>query len=366
VPEPLLPLLRAARPIGALLRDWLPLQQPVGPSLKQYEATASLFRRLEPAAAPTERDALRVGVDALRCVLPHATAVALLTLPPAPSDALRGSPPPVNAASSPEESVTQLFHSPKLGEASRAALRDALRRVTCGDPATSVAHLCSEAATDCTGDAVAAPDAGWGVAYSRDWPDGAAAFSDWSAAARGASAAPGALAFLTLSVAPTGDGGRKAPLAAVLIRFDHAAHRNAALHATLRRGGRLRRWLAAAQQRVLLVLPHSGRPPPLSREVLASMRRVCGALGDALAARHAAAAAAALAHAHAIARDIYPEHLVGAMKARHSSANLAFSSPSPGVTARLSAAPLPGAAEHMLCESYEARARSRSAAQRCC
>jgi class 3 adenylate cyclase len=336
----------------------------------------ALRRRLAPTAAPTEADVLRVGLEALRQFVPTASAVALFTLPPG----VGGGAEDAASASWPDAgqppTLCTSYHAPELPEAAREALRDALRRVTCGDPATSVARLCDAAyAGTLTGSLQAltrddaesggAEDEEWAATESSDWLDSTDTFSDWQAARE---AGASGVRFMTLTIAPTAGLGRKPALAAVLIRFDAFARASLARPrpAGLRAGTRLRALVA----RACALLPPAAPRPPVSGASAVGLRRVCSALGDALLAHRSAAAAAALAHTTALARDIYPVHLVDRMKARHSVA-LSRSSSS-GPLAALTAAALAAAtldataattatattsaeaaARHMLCESHE-------------
>ncbi len=205
-------------------------------------------------------------------------------------------------------------------------MRDALRRVACVDPSTSVAFLCD-----------AAPDAGagaaWRAADSRDWPEGAATFSDW-AAALGADERGSSACFLTLAIAPSRGGP---PLAAALLRFE-----NRTLGRALNAAAALTGWR---------LLASSATAPPLARDA-APLLRFCSVMGDALAARRdKAAAAAALSHATALERDIFPAHLVPAVKARHSVAPVQAASSAVGGPRSSAAALL--APQDMLCEAHE-------------
>jgi hypothetical protein len=369
------------------MRAWLPLQalstRVRGAARRSSHVLHSsarsltaLRRRLAPTAAPTEADVLRVGLEALRVYVPTASAVALFTLPPG----VGGGAEDAASASWPDQggqppTLCTSYHAPELPEAAREALRDALRRVTCGDPATSVARLCDAAyAGTLTGSLQAltrddaesggAEDEEWAATESSDWLDGTATFSDWQAARE---AGASGVRFMTLTIAPTAGLGRKPALAAVLIRFD--AFRRTSLTRPrpmgLRAGTRLRALVARARA----LLPPAAPRPPVSGASAIGLRRVCSALGDALLSHRSAAAAAALAHTTALARDIYPVHLVDRMKARHSVALSRSSSSGPlaALTAAAAAAATldataataatttsaEAAARHMLCESHE-------------
>jgi hypothetical protein len=297
---------------------------------------ARLPRRLD--AADGERELLRVGLASLRSLVPSCSGAALFTLP-AFSEV-------TGAVASAEAFAPRLPHAARVRAPltcacaiSRAtlisrvfcrmqgALRDALRRVACVDPSTSVAFLC-----DATLDA--GSGAAWRAADSRDWPEGAATFSDW-AAALGADERGSSACFLTLAIAPSRGGP---PLAAALLRFE-----NRTLSRALNAAAALTGWR---------LLASSASAPPLARDA-APLLRFCGVMGDALASRRdKAAAAAALSHATALERDIFPAHLVPAVKARHSVAPMqATSGPTGGP--RGSAAAMPLAPQDMLCEAHE-------------
>ena len=271
---------------------------------------AMLPRRLD--AAENERELLRVGLAALRALVPTGSAMALFTLPSYAEE--------TGCAACVES------FSPRLEHPARGALRDALRRVTCGDPSTSVAFLCDPSAGD---------GGGWCAADSRDWPEGAATFSDWTAALGSEDARESSVCFLTLAISPTGGGGGKAPVAAALLRFE-----NHKLGRFLNGAAALTGW------RMFTAAMSS---PPLARDA-APLHRFCGIIGDALAARRdkaaAAAAAAEASHVNALARDVYPEHLIPAMKARHSTAPMAHNSG--GSTSTVGTL----VAQDMLCENH--------------
>ena len=291
-----------------------------GPSGAEAAAAAALEAKLPRrlADADGERELLRVGLTSLRSLVPSCSGAALFTLP-AFSE--------VTGAVASAEAF-----APRLPHAARGALRDALRRVACCDPSTSVAFLSDAAAPEGAGGASEA----WCAADSRDWPEGAATFSDWAAAAS-ADARSSSVCFVTLAVAPSRGGP---PLAGALLRFE-----NRRLSRVLNAAAALTGWR---------LLTASDSAPPLSRDA-APLLRCCGVVGDALAARRdKAAAAAALSHATALERDIFPEHLVPAVKARHSFAPM---SGAPGGLPMMggprSSGVAPIAPQDMLCEAHE-------------
>jgi hypothetical protein len=278
---------------------------------------ALLPKRLD--AVESERELLRIGLVALRALVPSASGVALFALPSSSGGSGGG-----NAGSDAAAAGCSVeAFSSRLDAGARSALRDALRRVSCEDPSTSVAFLCAASAQE---DGTSSAGT-WAAADSRDWPDGAASFSDWAAAA-GEDARASSVCFLTLAIAPTGGGRRKPAVAAALLRFENHKY------------SRAMSWLAAATGSSLFASALS--TPPLPRDA-APLHRFCGAVGDALAARRDKAAAAALLHVNALARDIYPENLVGKMIARHSSINPVAAAVAGGALV----------AQDMLCESHE-------------
>ena len=291
-----------------------------GPSGAEAAAAAALEAKLPRrlADADGERELLRVGLSSLRALVPSCSGAALFTLP-AFSE--------VTGAVASAEAF-----EPRLPHAARGALRDALRRVACCDPSTSVAFLCDAAAPE----GAVGPSEAWCAADSRDWPEGAATFSDW-AAASAADARGSSVCFVTLAVSPTRGGP---PMAAALLRFE-----NRRLSRALNAAAALTGWR---------LLTASDTAPPLSRDA-APLLRFCGVVGDALAARRdKAAAAAALSHATALERDIFPEHLVPAVKARHSFAPMPGAPGGPplmGGPRSSGAAPI--APQDMLCEAHE-------------
>jgi hypothetical protein len=242
--------------------------------------------------------------------------MALFTLPSAAAaEAAAGG---VDGGAQGHSACVEVF-SPRLEVSARNAMRDSIRHIACEDPSTSVAFLCA-AAADST--------SGWVAADSRDWPDGCSTFSDWRAAGTGHEARSSSVCFITLAIVPTGSGRHRPPVAAALLRFENHSYSRAMSAVAAITGSSL---FASALS-----------TPPLARDV-APVHRCCGIIGDALAARRDKAAAAALSHVNALARDIYPEHLVSAMKARHSVAPLASAMSGGGALV----------AQDMLCESHE-------------
>jgi hypothetical protein len=288
-----------------------PLSRRITGAVSQSAREALLPRRLD--SADNERELLRVGLATLRALVPTASGMALFTLPSAAAAEAAA----VSDGGAHGHSACVEAFSPRLEVAARNAMRDSLRHIACEDPSTSVAFLCAAAADSASG---------WVAADSRDWPDGCSTFSDWRAAI-GHDSRNSSVCFVTLAIVPTGSGRHRPPVAAALLRFENRSY------------SRALSWLAAFTGSSLFAAALS--TPPLARDV-APVHRCCGIIGDALAARRDKAAAAALSHVNALARDIYPEHLVGAMKARHS-------------VAPFSAAVSGGAlvAQDMLCESHE-------------